>query len=1141
MDFQIMKKVFFVILFIVTIPALFSQSLVDEPVFSAKRGFYENSFMLEVSYGTTGTTIQYTRDGSDPLISSTALSQPSPAVLTIDPTDLTGRDKAPGVVIRACAIQGSIPLTKTATHTYLFLNKIEELSPSDIKPGDGWPEPNPGVRFYFQGMNYGMDPDVLHDARYQNTIKDALLSIPTISLVTDLKNLFSADSGIYVNTFGEGRAWERKTSVELINPDGSSGFQIDCGLRIRGAWGRMGTNYKHAFRLFFRSEYGAGKLHYPLFGDEGIAEFDNMDLRTAQNYSWAFTNYNDGHQNTEIREVFSRDTQRDMGQPYTRSRYYHLYINGTYWGMYQTQERSEASFGASYLGGYPDDYDVIKVEVMDSQGQLSNYTVEATDGTLDAYQKLWEAASKGFISDELYYNIQGLHPDGSRAPEYPVLIDIDNLIDYMLCSMYVGDTDGPTASGIPNNFYCMYNRIGDRGFVYFRHDAEHSLFQNIDLTLPTTIGTQFRHFNPRWLHQRLSFFPDYRLRFFDHVYKHFFNKGALTVEACSDRVLKRKTQIETAIIAESARWGDADVSVPRTKDDDWLPAVNWILNQYFPTRTDNVLQQLRARGLYPDFEPPVFNLKSGKVTKDTQLTLNATEGTIYYTIDGNDTHQPASLQKSSQTLLVPRNAEKRIYIPMGAVETRWRYSLTYNDSSWQLCNSSPGGIGYDLGSGYDDMISYDIQSSMYTVNSSCLIRIPFEVTQEQINEFDFLILRVQCDDGFIAFLNKSYAVITQNHSGTIQWNSRAVNNHDGKTLQSFDLTSYKSYLLPGKNLLAIQALNTAAADSDFFISAELVAGNSMKSSGPISPSAFVYSNPLTIDHTTKIKARVYKDEQWSALNEIFLWVPQGYDNLIVTEIHYHPLGKDTVDEKEYEFIELKNVGADPLDLSGLAFTEGINYSFPPGTTISSGAHIVLASNAFEFESRYQFAPFGEYVGQLDNGGESILLQTSQGDTIVYLRYNDKYPWPNSSDGLGFSLIRKPDEFYKSANDPTAWCASRDIHGKPGFDDEGPSDTMKKGELPRGYSISQNYPNPFNSATIFEFQIPANGNVVIKVFDILGREVATVLNMFITVGTYRVSWNASNIASGVYFYRMSVKTPSAQVEAFMDTKKLILLR
>src|SRR5690606_6056161 len=106
---------------------------------------------------------------------------------------------------------------------------------------------------------------------------------------------------------------------------------VDAGLRIRGAFSRTPDNPKHSLRLFFRNEYGPGKLRYPLFDTEGVDEFDKVDLRTSQNYSWA---YEGSEQNTMLRDVFSRDVQRDMGQPYTRSRYYHLYLNGHYWGVY---------------------------------------------------------------------------------------------------------------------------------------------------------------------------------------------------------------------------------------------------------------------------------------------------------------------------------------------------------------------------------------------------------------------------------------------------------------------------------------------------------------------------------------------------------------------------------------------------------------------------------------------------------------------------------------------------------------------------------------------------------------------------------------------------------------------------------------
>ncbi|RPI05648.1 MAG: T9SS C-terminal target domain-containing protein [Ignavibacteriae bacterium] len=1118
---------------VLSVPA-FSQEAADKLIFSTPHGFYTDSFTLNISNSTPGATIKFTRDGTDPFTSSTALSQTSPASFKIDPVDITGRDKAPGVVIQACAVKDGFLLTEKVTQTYLFLDKMGELSPDGLKPGPGWMDPTVGTQFTEQGICYGMDPDVIHDPRNQNKITGSLRYIPTISLVTDLKNLFDPDSGIYVNALLHGSEWERSASAELLNPDGTPGFQINAGLRIRGAYGRTGTNYKHAFRLFFRAEYGKDKLRYPLFGDEGITEFDNIDLRTSQNYSWAYNAGGDNNRYTELREVFSRDTQHDMNQPYTRSRYYHLYINGTYWGVYQTQERAEASFGKSYLGGVNTDYDVVKVDVTDSL-YIPNYHIEVTDGSLDAYRELWNIASNGFFSDEPFYKVLGLNPDGSRNPAYPVLVDIDNLIDYMLCYIYVGDPDGPTAGGIPNNFYCMNNRNADRGFVFFRHDAEHSLMNlNLDVTGSTTIGQEFLHFNPRWLHQRLTSHPEYCLRFYDHVYKHFFGNGALTPQACRERLLKRKNQIEDAVIAESARWGDTYNTIPRTKDDQWQVEVDWILNEFFPTRSDIVLQQLRARNLYTSIEPPAFSLTSGKVSKGTSLTMTAPAGTVYYTLDGNDTHVSASLQKASRTMLISRNSPKRVLVPTINPIQNWKIDPRFNDSTWLLCNTSPGGIGYDLGSTYDSDISSDIQSQMYNKNATCLIRIPFQVTADLLKDINSLTLRIQYNDGIAVFMNKTMPVASRNISGSLSWNAHANAVHDGKFIESIDLLPYLSYLKEGQNLLAIQALNIAPDDSTFFISVELVAGNTLKSSGPISPSAIAYTGPMTIDRTTKVKARVYSNECWSAINEVTFWVPEGNEGLKITELHYHPLGEAGVDEKEFEFIELKNFGATPIDLGGMTFTQGITYTFPSGASIKSGGHLVLASNDSAFEARYHASPFGRYSGQLSNAGETLVLQTAAGDTVFTLTYSDQYPWPNSPDGSGYSLIRNPETMALDQNNPDSWCASQRLHGNPGFDDAVTVVDAGELEAPRKYMLHQNFPNPFNPSTTITFTIPEKSFVTLKIYDLLGREVSSVISEELAQGNYTRRWDGRGVASGIYFYRMHAGN-------FIETKKMMFIK
>jgi hypothetical protein len=89
-------------------------------------------------------------------------------------------------------------------------------------------------------------------------------------------------------------------------------------------------------------------------------------------------------------------------------------------------------------------------------------------------------------------------------------------------------------------------------------------------------------------------------------------------------------------------------------------------------------------------------------------------------------------------------------------------------------------------------------------------------------------------------------------------------------------------------------------------------------------------------------------------------------------------------------------------------------------------------------------------------------------------------------------------------------------------------------IPKRFALEQNYPNPFNPTTAISYQLPAFGNVVLKVYNVLGREVATLVNEKQAAGKYSVTWNAASMPSGVYFYRL-------QAGAHSGTKKLVLLK
>ncbi|MFV2070088.1 MAG: CotH kinase family protein, partial [Pirellulales bacterium] len=524
-----------------------------------------------------------------------------------------------------------------------------------------------------------------------------------MSMVTDLDNLFDPSTGIFVNPYSRGRTWERPTSLELINPDGSPGFQIDAGMRVRGGASRNPANPKHAFRLFFREDYGDPQLDFPLFGEEGGDRFEKVDLRTSQNYSWS---YKGDPANTFLRDVFSRDTQGDLGQPYTRSRYYHLYINGQYWGLYQTQERAEADYAATYFGGKSDDYDVVK---------SSRGVAAATDGNRDAYDRLYEASVQGFADNANYLRVQGMNPDGTRNPDYERILDVDNLIDYMLITYYTADTDGPGSRFTlpsPNNFFSIYNRENPDGFKWFEHDSEHTfgLGRNVNaasgfnMVSPlVTERTDFNEankqfFNPHWLHEKLMENAEYRLRLADRVQKQFFGDGALSQANVLGRITRRAKQIDTAIIAESARWGDSKREPPFSKEV-WEDAVRRMID-FTDGRVETVIKQMQEVGWLTEEDAP-FIFASGDASDGRRnVSFDTGNALVYFTVDGSDPRLPGGILDPEAfaynriDAYLDGSSNAKYLIPDAMSGTEGWQDPDFNDTDW---NGGQAAIGFDTG------------------------------------------------------------------------------------------------------------------------------------------------------------------------------------------------------------------------------------------------------------------------------------------------------------------------------------------------------------------------------------------------------------------------------------------------------------
>lgn len=829
-------------------------------VASIGRGFYSSAQSVSLSVGTAGATIRYTFDGSTPTLAS-ATSATYSTALTINTT----------TTLRYAAFKTGFDPSETITQTYIFPASVLTQSPTGAAPSitnpvgatqnlTTWPTgPING-----QILDYGMDPEVVNNPAWSGTLANDLKSLPSFSIVTELANLFDAGTGIYVNPSGDQMQWERPCSLELIHPDGTTGFQINCGIRLRGGFSRAADNPKHAFRFFFRDSYGAGKLDYGLFGDTpgAATSFDKFDLRCAQNYSWAFQG--DGNNGIFIRDAVARDMQLATGNVSSHNGFHHLYINGQYWGLFNIDERPEASFGANYFGGLKEDYDAVKVD------PDLDYNIEATDGNLNAWFQLWQLADTTLAAgntdqanNAAYQKLLGNNSNGTRNLAFPVLLDPVGLIDEMLVIFWGGNLDAPISyflnNNSPNNWFGVRDRTDAHGgFRFILHDSEHTMLNVYeDRTGPWQAGSTalqgggaFGKSNPQYLFQQCIYSTQFKTLFADRVYRHMANNGPLTSTGAVAIFDARKAEIDRAVIAESARWGDAKTEPPLTRNH-WLSAINNVRSNFLPARTNIVLGQYRTKGWYPTFDPPVLGPRGGLLAPGTNVTVTAGSNTpsgaiMYYTTNGTD----------------PRRSDG-------------------------------------------------------TVNS---------VAQTIVS-------------GGVIAINASQVIRARTRSGTT----------------------------------------------------------------------------------------------WSALEDVAFYVTQNFTGLALTEIHYNPLPNGATSGDNFEFIELKNTGTSSLDLGGLVFNEGIDFTFPPGTRLNPGAFFVLARNSNLFQSRYGFLPQGVFAaGGLNNGGEKLGLALLTGSIVLAVTYNDTSPWPAAADGIGFSAVPRATNY--NSDNGIDWRASAAINGSPGAND-----------------------------------------------------------------------------------------------------------
>jgi hypothetical protein len=585
---------------------------VADTKFNPNRGFFTNSVTLTITSATLNAEIWVTRDGSLPRPGAAGSTRYTLPLLLSNTTTL-----------RARAFLAGYAPTDVDTHTYLSVASTakQPANPPGLPPtwcsADGC-----------FAADYGMDAQVVTNTVAGHDLASALRALPAVSLVAPIGDLFGAAGGIYADSLAQGDAYEREASIELIFPDGSAGFQCEAGLRIHGYTSRAHSNtLKHSLRVSFRDRYGPAKLHFPLFPDLDENDFDQLVLRACSTDSYPIVEGGtrwEARRATYLRDQWMRDALRDLGQATAHGRYVHLWINGLYWGLYNLTEALGNGWAAETFGGDKEEYDVIKDYLLVDHGD----------------EQAWDAATvlatTGFASEADYQQIQGRNPDGTLNPQYPVYLNVTNLVDYMIVHILAGAEDWDF-----NNWWCCRRRgPSSAGFHFCAWDQEIS---NESLTRELNVfGQRFEEVNtfnrPSYFYDRLRNTSSSFCQFFrDRVWQVLTGHGPLTPAQNAARWRARQNEIDQAIVAESARWGDARHEPPFTREANWLPEMQWV-SLYWASNHTRVIERFRRVNLWPTLAPPAPSVDSSYFTNNFLLLLTQTNlsGAIWFTLDDSD-------------------------------------------------------------------------------------------------------------------------------------------------------------------------------------------------------------------------------------------------------------------------------------------------------------------------------------------------------------------------------------------------------------------------------------------------------------------------------------------------------------------------
>ncbi|HQJ74121.1 MAG TPA: lamin tail domain-containing protein [Bacteroidota bacterium] len=259
---------------------------------------------------------------------------------------------------------------------------------------------------------------------------------------------------------------------------------------------------------------------------------------------------------------------------------------------------------------------------------------------------------------------------------------------------------------------------------------------------------------------------------------------------------------------------------------------------------------------------------------------------------------------------------------------------------------------------------------------------------------------------------------------------------------------------------------------------------------------------------TQTYRRIPDGGEWKLADSL----TKGYANSLIVMNEIYSRGT-TADP---DWIEIYNSSSKAIDISGYKIYDNggqggtkPKMEFSSGTSVPAKGFYVIVT---DIPTSTNPAGFG-----LSSSGEPVWLEDKNGnliDSVTFLAHETTQSYARVPDGGAWKVVTGLTK--GATNNPT-------------------TDVKKNNDvIVKNYILSQNYPNPFNPSTQINFSIPSEKHVTLKIYDLLGKEVRTLINRNLKAGSYNISFEAKNLTSGIYFYKL-------ETDDFVQMKKMVLMK